>query len=294
MDIFEPISMVTRLYWCIIFVVIIVANIETRMTRNIMSLSEQETRFLTTFSASGKKIIQFNQAVEYFGSRATAKNTMARLARKNWLQRLDRGLYLIIPLEAGPERTWSENAFIIGSKLVSPGAVAYWSALRFWNMTEQLPQVQFIQTLKRKKTVIIQGTEYRFITVRAHHFFGVIQRNLEGLPISVTDREKTILDAAARPDLSGGIIQLAALLKTNADSIDWEKLDRYLVQWGGGVVVKRIGYLIQALSIPLPNGAEKLSRWQSMISKGISLLEPGLEPKGPVMTRWQLQINVKI
>ena len=259
-----------------------------------MSLSEQETKFLTTFSASGKKIIQFDQAVEHFGSRVTAKNTLARLTRKKWLQRLDRGVYLIIPLEAGPERTWSENAFVIGSNLVKPGAVAYWSALRFWNLTEQLPQVQFIQTLKRKKPVFILGTEYRFITVRAHHFFGLTQRNLEGMPVSVTDREKTILDSAARPDLSGGISHLAAALRTNAASVDWEKLDRYLVQWGGGVVVKRLGYLIQSLSIPMPNVEEKLSRWQAMISKGINLLEPGLKPKGPVLTRWQLKINVEI
>jgi predicted transcriptional regulator of viral defense system len=264
------------------------------MTINIMSLSEKETKFLTTFASSGKRIIQFNQAVEYFGSKITAKNSLARLNRKNWLQRLERGLYLIIPLEAGPERTWAENTFIIGSNLVTPGAVAYWSALRFWNMTDQLPQVLFIQTPKRKTAVIIQGTEYRFITVRAHHYYGVIQRNLEGMLISVTDREKTILDAAARPDLSGGIIQLASVLRTNTASIDWEKLDRYMVQWGGGVVAKRLGFLVQNMAIPLPEGKERLSRWQSMVSKGISLLEPGLEPKGTVITRWQLQINVKI
>ena len=114
------------------------------------------------------------------------------------------------------------------------------------------------------------------------------------MPITVTDREKTILDSAARPDLSGGIIQLASVIKTNADSVDWNKLDRYLVQWGGGVVAKRLGYLIQTLSIPLLNREEMLSRWQMMITKGISSLEPGFESKGPVLARWQLRINVGI
>lgn len=77
---------------------------------------------------------------------------------------------MIIPLEAGPERLWSENALIIASHLVSPGAVAYWSAMRFWNMTEQLPRVQFIQTTKRKRSVNIQGINYRFVTVSDKRF----------------------------------------------------------------------------------------------------------------------------
>lgn len=173
-----------------------------------MSLSQQETDFLTTFAASGKRIFTLDQAVEYFQSKNTAKNTLHRLTRKKWLQRLDRGLYLIIPLEAGPERQWSESAYIIASYLITPGAIAYWSALRFWNLTEQIPYSQFIQTTKRKQPVTIQGVQYRFVTVREQYFFGVQERNIEGLTVSVTDREKTLLDAAARSDLSGGIAHL--------------------------------------------------------------------------------------
>lgn len=215
-----------------------------------------------------------------------AANTLGRLARKGWLQRLERGLYLIIPLEAGPERVWSENSYIIGSQLVSPVAIAYWSALRFRNWTEQLPQVVFIQTTKRKKPVVIQGTQYRFIPLSEKHFFGIVNRSIEGMSVFVTDREKTLIDSAARPDLCGGIKQLVQVLKTNAPSINWNKLDQYLVHWGGGAVAKRLGYLVENLNTHVPDVTEKLIRWQKMVTKGISLLEPGLIRKGPVVTRW--------
>lgn len=259
-----------------------------------MSLSKQETEFLTTFSASGKRVFSFQQAVEFWQSKVAATNSLGRLVRKGWLQRLQRGLYMIIPLEAGPERLWSENAFILASNLISPGAVAYWSALRFWNMTEQVPQVQFIQTTKRKKAIIIQGVKFQFIHVAERYFFGFSSRKIEDFSITVTDREKTIIDAASRPDLSGGIIQLTQAMKTSINSIDWEKLERYLIQWGGGVVAKRLGYLIEALSLPIPQRETKINFLQSMISKGISPLEPGAGRTGPVITRWQLQINVPI
>lgn len=255
-----------------------------------MSLSQQETNFLTHFAATGSRLIHFAEAEEYLHSRVAAVNTLGRLAHKGWLQRLDQGLYLIIPLEAGPERIWSENSFVIGSQLVSPGAVAYWSAFRFWNWTEQIPNVTFIQTTRRKKSVRAGGMEYRFINVQEKHFFGLINRPLENNSVQVTDPEKTLLDAAARPDLSGGILQLAQVIQEHSNEIDWNKLDQYLVQWGGGAVAKRLGYLVETLMISIPDGM--ISRWQKLVTKGVSLLEPGLDQHGPVVTRWQLKINV--
>lgn len=199
---------------------------------------------------------------------------------------------MIIPLEAGPERLWSENALILASNLVSPGAIAYWSALRFWNMTEQIPRVQFIQTTKRKKPLTIQGIEFQFIHVAERFFFGVSTRKIEDSSIMVTDREKTIIDAASRPDLSGGIVQLVQAMRSSINSINWEKLDCYLEQWGGGVVAKRLGYLIETLSLSIQDRELKMNHWQTMISKGISQLEPGSGVSGPVSTRWQLQVNI--
>jgi predicted transcriptional regulator of viral defense system len=255
-----------------------------------MGLSQQETNFLSHFAASGKRLIHFKEAVDFLHSRTAAVNALSRLARKGWLQRLDRGLYLIIPLEAGPERTWSENSFLIGSQLISPGAVAYWSAFRFWNWTEQIPRVIFIQTTRRKKAVLTGGMTYQFITVQQKRFFGIVHQPLAASYIQVTDREKTLIDAAARLDLCGGIIPLAQVLQMYADEIDWLKLDQYLVCWGGGAAAKRLGFLVEALEIPVPDGL--LLHWQRLVSKGISLLEPGFTRSGPVATRWQLQINV--
>jgi predicted transcriptional regulator of viral defense system len=278
----------------IIFYVTRTSLSEGCVTQNIMTLSKQETEFLTTFSASGKRVFTYQQAVDYWQSKVAATNTLGRLVRKGWLQRLQRGLYMIIPLEAGPERLWSENALVLASNLISPGAVAYWSALRFWNMTEQIPRVQFVQTTKRKRPLMIQGVEFQFIHVAERYFFGISTRRIEDIPIIVTDREKTIIDAASRPELSGGIIQLAQAMKSSVNSIDWEKLDRYLVQWGGGAVAKRLGYLVETLSLPIPDRVSTINHWQTMISKGISQLEPGSGKSGPIVTRWQLQINVPL
>ena len=253
------------------------------VTRNNMSLSKSESEFLATFSAKRKTIFTFPDAREFWGSPNATMNALGRLVKNRWLFRLENGLYMIIPLEAGPEREWSENALIIASHLVSPGAIAYWSALRFWNMTEQLPRVQFIQTTKRKRSLSIQGVDYRFITVSGKRFFGLVSRQIEGQSINVTDLEKTLIDASDRPELSGGIVQLAEAMSTASSQIDWEKLTEYLKKWGGGAVAKRLGYVLEFLALPIANRDLILRKWQSMISKGISPLEPGSPKVGPTL-----------
>ena len=184
-----------------------------------MAISKQEINFLSTLASTRKNIFTFEDARVFWSTSSRTANALSRLARKGWIKRLDRGTYLIVPLEAGPEQTWSESGLVIAPYLVNPAAVAYWSALHYWNMTEQIPQTTFVQTTVRKQSMTLFGQEFRFITVRPERFFGTYERTADDRRIIVTDQEKTLLDAAARPDLSGGIAQLSQAMKA-ANSVE--------------------------------------------------------------------------
>lgn len=256
------------------------------------SLTSKEAEFLAKLAEKGISIVTMEQAQALWTPPERTADALYRLAQKGWLRRLERGIYLLIPLEAGPARNWSENGWVIAQFLTSPAVIAYWSALQHWNMTEQIPQTIFVQTTRRKQPKEIAGVKFQFITVIARHFLGIAMLHIAGKPIQVTDREKTLIDCAARPDLSGGILQLAQALRNSVGQIDWERLDSYLERWGGGAVVKRLGYLVETQGIP--HQAERLKRWQGLVSRGISLLEPGAGQYGPVRTRWQVRINVPL
>ncbi|MFO7632398.1 MAG: type IV toxin-antitoxin system AbiEi family antitoxin domain-containing protein [Caldilinea sp.] len=264
------------------------------MTQNINQLGAQEASLLAQLSADGHTIFTTAQAQTLLGDDAYTANTLSRLVKKGWLQRLQRGLYLIIPLEAGPERLWSESGLVIAGRLVQPSAVAYWSALHYWGMTEQVPQVVFVQTTQRKAALQVLGMHFRFVTLPERRFFGVVQRTVDGKAFAVTDREKTLLDAAARPDLCGGVTQLAQALSSNHPEVNWSRLDDYLQRWGAGVVVKRLGYLIETLHLPVPDRVSRLEQWQGWISQGISMLEPGADTGSVTAPRWNLRVNVAV
>lgn len=265
------------------------------MSRSITELGPKEAEFLSRLAGEGHTIFTVEQARRFWGNAAYTTNVLGRLEGKGWLRRLERGTYLIIPLEAGPARDWSESALVIAPHLVQPAAIAYWSALHYWNMTEQIPHTVFVQSTRRKhqRRIEVMGISFRFVTVIEAKFFGVLQRTLDGKPIYVTDREKTLLDGADRPDLSGGIGQLAQALRAAWADVDWQRLDRYLARFGTGSLIKRIGYLVETLDLPLPDQEERLARWRHSLSSGIAPLEPGQGHTGRIVTRWRLRMNVE-
>ena len=77
-------------------------------------------------------------------------------------------------------------------------------------------------------------------------------------------------------------------------ALDWPRFDGYLVRFGSGAVVKRLGYLVETLGFPIPDRRERLERWREQLSAGITLLEPGGQRTGPTQRRWRIRDNVGI
>jgi len=264
------------------------------MTQTITGLSQREAEFLARLAAENRSIFRYDEIASYWPNSTSAHQALSRLQRGGWLKRIERGLYMLVPLSAGPDRVWTENALVIGTRLVEPGAIAYWSALRFWNFTEQAPHTIFVQSPQRKlqSRLVLAGVQYQIVTIGASRFFGLIRRTVDGQPVQVTDRAKSILDAADRPGLCGGIWQLAQALRGHWAEIEWPTLDDYLFRFASGAVYKRLGYLIEALDLPIPDRVERLTRWQSQLTAGIALLDPDELAGGSVRLRWRVRDNI--
>src|ERR1035437_2839200 len=138
------------------------------MTRTITELGPREAEFLAMMAGAARDVFTFEQAERFWGARPTTRNVLARLESKGWLERLERGKYMLIPLEAGIGREWSEDPLVIGSFLAPSGAAAYWTAVRHWGWTQQLPRTHFFIAAKRRlnpdKTILV--VPYRFVILK--------------------------------------------------------------------------------------------------------------------------------
>jgi predicted transcriptional regulator of viral defense system len=261
--------------------------------QNITGLSKNEAAFLSLLAEKEQAIFRFSDALEFWQDAPATRSALSRLQQGNWLKRIERGLYMVVPLDAGPGRMWSENSLVIASYLLQRGAIAYWSALYYWNLTEQLPRTVFLQSPQRKakRELTVAGIRYQFITIRPQRFFGLVKQPINRHILQLTDREKTLIDAADRPDLTGGIRQLVKTLQEHWRELDWQKVDDYLVQFDSGAVVKRLGYLVDVLALPIPDRNLRLQQWKEHLTAGIALLEPGSPRTGPTLRRWRIRDN---
>ena len=259
------------------------------------SLSHAESILLTTLAAEGRSVFATADAYAIRGRGRATRDALERLVRKGWLERIAKGKYLIVPLEAGPERTWTESAHVIAGALVSPSMISYWSALAYWNLTEQVPHVTYVQTTSRKdeRTPTILGMRFRIVRVRSPKFFGGHRCYSRGGPAVVTDREKTILDCLDRPDLCGGVEEVARALVTSDGDVDWNRVTDYLCRFGSGAVVKRLGFLAEHLKLAHPPEPSMLARWRELLTAGIGKLDPSSPRRSHrTVTRWRIAVNL--
>lgn len=263
--------------------------------QNITGISRKEALFLSSLAEQERTIFRFADALKFWTEPSAARSALSRLHGGGWVKRIERGLYMVIPLDAGPARNWTESSLAVASYVMPEGAVAYWSALHYWHLIEQGVSTVFIQSSQRKsKTgLLLDAVHYRFITIKPERFFGLATAPVNHHTVRVTDREKTIIDAADRPDLTGGSAQLARVLDRHWQELDWRLLDEYLRRFNSGAVAKRLGYLVEKLALPLPDLTARLQSWQTFLSAGITQLEPGSNNSGYIDRRWNIRDNTE-
>lgn len=264
------------------------------MSSNIIKMGPKALQLVSTLAQTGKHVISIDDAAQYTESRPRAQQLLSVAVAQGLLIRLERGVYLIVPLEAGPERKWSEASFVIASALAKPAVIAYLSAIRHWNWTEQLPRTVFIQTTQRKSKTKreVLGVTYQFIRVPPRLLFGLKEQRIDSQTFSVTDREKTLLDCADRPDLAGGMATIFQAVGEAVNQIDWQILNNYLERIQRGAAIKRLMYLLERTNIQDPAFQDMADYWRGNLTAGVALLDPALPAKGPIVTRWRLRLNV--
>ncbi len=96
-------------------------------------------------------------------NKGVLKVILSRLEKKGWIEWIEKGKYIVIPLGAEKGK-YTLNEFVLGSYLVDPCIISYWSALNYYGFTEQIPRTVFIQTTSRKKhqEVTIFGVPYNY------------------------------------------------------------------------------------------------------------------------------------
>ena len=255
-------------------------------------LGPLEAELIFTLEKEGRSTFTVEDAREILdASDEVVRAVLHRLASKGRAQRIKRGHYLLVPARAGYESAWTEHVFSFIDEILDDYYVGYWTAMNYWQMTEQITQTFFVASPSRRRDFTYNGTvPIHFITQSPRKFFGWTMEKIGDTGFRISDREKTIVDSLDLLQYAGGISEVA---KGLSQELDWARIVTYAEKLGNRTVHKRLGYLIEALGIDTKEGTlESLKR---TMGSGYSWLD-NTAPKNAIKTdsTWRLKINVPL
>ncbi len=246
-------------------------------------LGKKSALLLSTLSAENKNIFTLREAVSVLKEKKSSVTKLLHdLTIKNWLFRLSKGKYLILPLEAGAEPTFTEHEFILASVLISPYYISYWSALNYYGLTEQVSKTIFVATTKRKLKKEIMGLNFKFVTLNNKKFFGFKTVQLNNHPVHIAEKEKAIVDCLDLPRNCGGIIEAIKAIDGSKEELDFHKLIAYAKKMHNAAILNRLGYIFELLKI----------KAEIKPSEHYVLLEPIGKKKGTYNKKWKIIENI--
>ncbi len=212
------------------------------------------------------------------------------LKKKKRIKQIRGGLYLLAPAKSGIEAEWTEHIFtILPSLLKTSYYVGFWSALSYWGMTEQIPEVTYVVVTRQRRKLQFDGRVVQFITYPETRFFGYEKGTLGNTEFNISDREKTIVDSLAHPEYVGGISEAAKAIWMNRDEIKIAQLIDYSQRMNIKAVRMRLGYLLKILGF----GEESYNSLLPNGPTGAPWLDPSSEKRQiKYSSRWGLRLNV--
>jgi predicted transcriptional regulator of viral defense system len=254
-------------------------------------LTPAEAFFLSTLARAGKAIFSMSDARQVLA--AKTRRTLSLLSKKKWILRLRRGLYVIVPIDAGVRGSESfiVHDFVIAAHLASPYYVGFWSALNHHGLTDQIPRTVFVATTKPRKPLKILTSIFRFVQLAPRKFIGIETASFDGAEVRLSSKEKTLVDCLDHPELSGGIEEVARAIFFNHGSLDWSEVRKFGLEGGNVAVFKRLGFILERCGL--------FETYRGVLT-GVALTTgyPKLDTIGPaegkVNERWKLRVNVDL
>jgi predicted transcriptional regulator of viral defense system len=226
---------------------------------------------------------------------ASASRLVGYLARRGWLSRVRRGLYVAVPLDARRSGEWIEDPWIVAHRVFAPSYIGGWSACEHWDLTEQLFRTVLVVTGKkvRRQEVELQGVHFWVTSRPVDHLFGTVGVWRTGVRVEVSDPSRTIIDMLDDPRLGGGIRNVADVLREylSSEHRKDDLLADYGDRLGNRTVFKRLGFLLERLGADADDLVEACLARRSA---GLTKLDPSVKTNGRITGRWGLRVNVSV
>lgn len=261
------------------------ATFKTLGPRAAQLFTELNEQRRTTFVLSDVEAITHLSA-------SSARNLVHKAQQRGLVTRLKPGLYNLVPFELGRATEHIGSPYLIAREVAgnAPYYLSHGTALELHRMLTQPNLIIYVSCTRRIRPQTIGGYEYRFVLVTEAQMFGIAKHWVtKEQCVMISDMERTIIDSLRRPDLAGGITEIAKGLWMKRDSLNIERLIEYALRLKVGAVLRRLGYLLERNGMANETTLRPL---RNKLSATYQRLDPVLPQEGSFLSRWRLRLNV--
>jgi predicted transcriptional regulator of viral defense system len=156
-------------------------------------ISEKELQNLETALARYGAVVSFEQLSEVFREeRPYLRKRISQFARKGWLFRIKKGVYVISDLHSRGSLSISQYAVV--NLLVEPAYVSFESALQYHGFYDQLLSSVTSVATKQFQDKNIDGYTFSFVKTIPAYFYGWETHPMDGQSVKIASREKALID----------------------------------------------------------------------------------------------------
>lgn len=254
-------------------------------------ISKEEIKLISQLEYENIKVVSRQYLLKLYDNNAQKVDyLLSDLTKKGRLKQLARTKYLVVPIRA-PYQQWTENEFIIADALMDGRGyyIGYNNMFNFYGFTQQIPQATFTLNTRFSKRKTIDGKSYKFIKINEDKLYGLTTLEIEGRKISVSDKERTLVDLIYYFRPVGSLKGALMVIKDKIKEIDPDKFIRYAAKFPNIATRKRIGYYLSNLKMK----DETVEPLMESISKSNTLtpLYESKSRKGKIDRKWMLIIN---
>lgn len=216
---------------------------------------------------------------------------LSRWNRSGWIKRIKRGSYVPIPLESTTSKVIVDEPFLVVDSLYAPGYLSGFSAVKHWDLTEQIFESVTYFTLKKVKNrnPIHGGIKFKLKTISKHKLFGLKTFWIGSKKVRISDPSKTMIDLLDDPKIVGGITIIIDFFSEYIDSehYDFDLLIQYAHQMNNKTIFKRLGLIYELM---FKANEEVLGILLKNISSGFSEFDPTVSSRYNIV-KWKLKTS---
>ncbi|MCG8333669.1 MAG: type IV toxin-antitoxin system AbiEi family antitoxin domain-containing protein [Proteobacteria bacterium] len=235
--------------------------------------------------------ISAKDIAELLGLTSTEANrVLSRWCANGWLYRVKRGVYIPIPIDSTSSEILIEEPFVIAHSLYHPGYVAGFSAIKHWDLSEQIIETVYYFSTKqlKERNPVYGSTRFKIKTVKEDRLFGTKTIWYGSNKVKVSDPTKTVVDILDDPKLVGGMSVVCDIFQEYSETKhrDFKKLLDYVDRINNKTIFKRLGLIIDVRIDDIPIEFQNLNE---RISSGYSNFDPTTDGKF-IVEKWKLKV----